>query len=602
MTRAGIASDDAVHAALAKRPSLSDEQRETVSRLCLGGDGVSVVVGKGGTGKTFALGAAREAWQAAGHPVLGVAVARRAARELQKGAGISSTSVAALLADLRRSERSRLPDGCVLVVDEAGMLSTRDLVQLVDHAERARAKLVLVGDHHQLPSIEAGGAFRGLVNRGLAIELRENRRQVEAWERVALDHPRRASQQALPMYEARGRVMTGPAEEARARLIADWWAAGDPDGAVMIARRRDDVYDLNSRAREHMLAAGKLGGDELRLPGGLFAVGDRVVVRRNDRSAGVDNGQAGRVVSIDRAERGLSLECNGRRVELPARFLFDRTERGDPTLQHGYAITGHIAQGLTTDRAFVLADPGVSREWLYTAMSCGRLQNTLYVASDGRSDREEIAPAELGSADALSRLVTALRGSEGAVLAIDSRDERAALQDAACEAATRRRSLATSRWRWLPGRRRRLEVATVAEHQAVNELGLRDAERAHAYRPPVEDDRTFEADSSVGPNALRANARTGHRDREVTRMGRFDDDLLKPAEVARRLGVSRSWVYDAAKEGRIPSVRLGGPDGPLRFIAADLDAWLERMRRAWVPGESLAATLERANGSPSVTR
>ena len=84
-------------------------------------------------------------------------------------------------------------------------------------------------------------------------------------------------------------------------------------------------------------------------------------------------------------------------------------------------------------------------------------------------------------------------------------------------------------------------------------------------------------------------------------MGRFDDDLLKPAEVARRLGVSRSWVYDAAKEGRIPSVRLGGPDGPLRFIAADLDAWLERMRRAWVPGESLAATLERANGSPSVT-
>jgi excisionase family DNA binding protein len=84
-------------------------------------------------------------------------------------------------------------------------------------------------------------------------------------------------------------------------------------------------------------------------------------------------------------------------------------------------------------------------------------------------------------------------------------------------------------------------------------------------------------------------------------MGRFDDDLLKPAEVARRLGVSRSWVYDAAKEGRIPSVRLGGPDGPLRFIAADLDAWLERMRRAWVPGESLASTIVRANGSPSVT-
>ena len=99
-TGAGVTGEPPVRAAVASRPTLSAEQQRMVERLCLDGDGVSVVVGKAGTGKTFALGAAREAWQAAGLPVLGVAVARRAARELEHDAGIRSTSVAALLSDI----------------------------------------------------------------------------------------------------------------------------------------------------------------------------------------------------------------------------------------------------------------------------------------------------------------------------------------------------------------------------------------------------------------------------------------------------------------------------------------------------------------------
>jgi excisionase family DNA binding protein len=71
-------------------------------------------------------------------------------------------------------------------------------------------------------------------------------------------------------------------------------------------------------------------------------------------------------------------------------------------------------------------------------------------------------------------------------------------------------------------------------------------------------------------------------------------DLLKPTEVARMLGVSRTWLYDAAKDGRIPSVRLGGPDGPVRFVEEDIEQWLDRARRAWRPGESGAQTLRRA--------
>lgn len=70
-------------------------------------------------------------------------------------------------------------------------------------------------------------------------------------------------------------------------------------------------------------------------------------------------------------------------------------------------------------------------------------------------------------------------------------------------------------------------------------------------------------------------------------------DLLKPTEVAQRLGVSRSWLYAAAADGRIPAVRLGDRDGPLRFVAADLEAWIDHARAACRPVDAPAAVLRR---------
>jgi ATP-dependent exoDNAse (exonuclease V) alpha subunit len=140
----GNVKAEVVDAVVEARPSLSDEQERVVRSLSLDGHGVAVVAGRAGTGKTFTLGAAREAWQEAGLPVLGVAIARRAANELWEGAGIRSTSVAALLGDLRNG--TWLPERSVLVVDEAGMVPTRELAELLDHVQRASGKLVLVGD------------------------------------------------------------------------------------------------------------------------------------------------------------------------------------------------------------------------------------------------------------------------------------------------------------------------------------------------------------------------------------------------------------------------------------------------------------------------
>ena len=240
-----------------------------VRRLMLDGDGVAVVIGQAGTGKTYALAAAREAWEGSGYRVIGAALARRAAIELEDGAGIDSRSVAALLEGLRTRPWRALPRRSVLVIDEAGMVPTRALAEIIEHVERACAKLVLVGDDRQLPEIGAGGTFGALARRLPAIELRENRRQAAAWEREALALLRDGDAEgAVQRYARRGRIVVNEnGDEVRRRLVADWWQAGDPNSAVMIAHRRRDVADLNGRAHALMRAAGALGEDEVAAAG-----------------------------------------------------------------------------------------------------------------------------------------------------------------------------------------------------------------------------------------------------------------------------------------------------------------------------------------------
>jgi conjugative relaxase-like TrwC/TraI family protein len=228
----GMASPGSIHAAVEARPLLSPEQVAMVERLTGSGAGVDVVVGVAGSGKTFALAAAQEAWVASDHRVIGAALSARAAAELQDGSGIPSTTIARLLIDLDRPDADGLPARCVLVVDEAAMVGTRQLARLLDHAHTARAKVVLVGDHHQLSELDAGGAFAGLAHLLGGIELTENRRQLHAWERKALAELRHGNPDvALAAYQAHDRLhhatTSGQVRETRRRLVgrpAGRWA------------------------------------------------------------------------------------------------------------------------------------------------------------------------------------------------------------------------------------------------------------------------------------------------------------------------------------------------------------------------------------------
>ena len=361
-----------------KDRKLTDEQAAMVRQLTGTGHGVEVVVGKAGTGKTYALDAARDAWQTSGIRVTGVALAARAALELQASAGIRSITLARLLDQLERDAPDVLQPGSVLVVDEAGMIGTRQLARLLDHAEKRQVKVVLVGDPHQLPEIDAGGLFRTLSSRLPAIELTDNRRQAHAWEQAALDELRDGDPDvAIVAYRRHGRIVTADTPDAlRERLVADWWDTHrQPDTrAIMVALRRADVDDLNRRARTHMLTAGRLTGPSLRIGDTELQAGDRIVCLRNSQRHGVTNGTRATITHLDRARRRVhAIDDHGVHLQLSAEYL----DAGHVT--HGYAITGHKAQGITVDHTFVLGSPELYREWGYVSMSRGRRSNRLYL-------------------------------------------------------------------------------------------------------------------------------------------------------------------------------------------------------------------------------
>jgi conjugative relaxase-like TrwC/TraI family protein len=393
--------------------SLSGDQAEMLRAIATSADRVVCVVGLAGAGKTTALSATAEAFKEAGVPVLGAAPSGVAAEKLADETGLRATTLHRLLAE------DALPAGCVLVVDEAGMADTRVLAPILELVEKAAGKAVLVGDPHQLPAVGAGGLFAGIVERHGAVELTENRRQHDELEREALAAVRHGlGRDYLAFAESKERLVVSDDPLAtKTRLLADWWAAARDDvaGNVMIALRRRDVAELNTLARGLMTTHGRLGRDGLQVGEREYASGDRLVCLRNSDALGVKNGTRGTVEAIDHQRRALTVVTDrGDRVTLNRRYL----EAGD--VRHAYALTGHAAQGVTVDRAFVLGS-GEARlqEWGYVALSRAREATRLYVTGTVH-DRESHA-ADLDDRDPVTRFARALEESAIELLAVDQR-------------------------------------------------------------------------------------------------------------------------------------------------------------------------------------
>jgi conjugative relaxase-like TrwC/TraI family protein len=363
---------------------LSPDQQTAVRRMLTSGAGVDVVVGPAGAGKTAALRTAHAAWQAAGIEVRGVALAAIAARTLQSGTGIPSQSLTRLIQAVRKGdpERGLPPAGGVLVVDEAGMVGTRDLAWLTEATRQAQVKLVPIGDPAQLPEIDAGGLFAAYTRALPCSKLTGNLRQREGWERDALKLLRDGDVlAALDSYDVAGRLhLPGDAHAARTAIVEDYIeAARDGVGdVVMLATRRVDVRVLNTLARRALLDAGSLGDGAtfVMSRGGHveWRVGDEAVVTSNHYPLGLINGSRGRVAKV--GPDGVTVATETGQVDVPREQL----EAG--VLEYGYALTCHRAQGITVDVALLYASGTLTRESGYVGMSRGRVANHLYGTLD----------------------------------------------------------------------------------------------------------------------------------------------------------------------------------------------------------------------------
>ncbi|MGH2931082.1 MAG: ATP-dependent DNA helicase, partial [Solirubrobacteraceae bacterium] len=286
---------------------------------------------------------------------------------------------------------------------------------MVEVVRAAEAKLVLVGDPHQLGAVGPGGLFRTLVDDHGAHELETVRRFANAWEAAASLRLRARDPSILPTYLAKDRL----AEGSRAAMVEDAllaWRAGRAAGEDVLVMTGDNesAAELARRCRAELVAAGVVEADGVRIASGLAGIGDEVVTLRNDRrlrpspSEFVRNGARWRVT--DRGEDGsltvVPLAGEGT-VTLPSEYVAEHVGLA-------YALTVHKAQGTTSDRAVVLVDEAMTAAQLYVGMSRGRQENrALVVTNDADADEHARRPGLSG----MELLIQVMRRQDGDVTA-----------------------------------------------------------------------------------------------------------------------------------------------------------------------------------------
>ena len=387
---ADLHRDRAIGAAETRGLTLSAEQRDAFDHIT-GGEGLAAVVGYAGTGKSAMLGVAREAWEGQGYTVRGAALSGIAAENLEGGSGISSRTIASLEHAWGQG-REQLSSRDVLVVDEAGMIGSRQMERVLSHARDAGAKVILVGDPEQLQAIEAGAAFRSITERHGAAEITEVRRQREDWQKDATRALATGrTGEAIHAYDGRGMVWAADTREAARAELVDGWdrqRQAEPDRSrVILTHTNAEVAKLNEEARGRLRATGDLGEDvAFRAERGerQFAAGDRLMFLRNERSLGVKNGTLGTIERV--SPEGMSVRLDGGQ-----RVAFEAKDYAH--VDHGYAATFHKAQGVTVDRAHVLATPGMDRHSAYVGLSRHRDGVQLHYGRDDFADQRQLVRA-----------------------------------------------------------------------------------------------------------------------------------------------------------------------------------------------------------------
>ena len=390
--RLGHGVDSSSRTRVLAKHSLSPEQQRAAVEITGKGD-LKSLAGVAGSGKSTTLKALREVWEKDGYSVKGAALAGIAVDNLQQAAGIKSRTLASY--ELAwNGGHDPLTKRDILVIDEAGMLGTRQLEHVLRVAEKAHAKVLLVGDAEQLQAIEAGAAFRGITSTHGVSNLTEVRRQKLDWQRTATqDLSSGKTTDALNAYDRHNQITAvDTRDDARRALIARWahdHKQNPKASQLVMAFTRDDVKALNHDIRALREQTGELGKNHsITIETGKksFAVNDRIRFLRNERDLGVKNGSLGIIEGIEHGVLSVKLDGTNAHVHVDTKFY--------QHLDYGYAATVHKAQGTTVDRSYVLSSTHFDRHTAYVALSRHRDNATLFFARDDFGGRHPKATSE----------------------------------------------------------------------------------------------------------------------------------------------------------------------------------------------------------------
>jgi Ti-type conjugative transfer relaxase TraA len=364
--------------------SLDPGQKDVFDYLVSGDSSIKVVEGIAGTGKSYLLGSVREAYNQSEINVRGVALSGVAAKGLEDGSSITSTTIHRQLFEWDNG-KNLLEKNSVLVVDEAGMVGTKQLEALAKYAKDSESKLVLVGDGEQLQSVAAGTPFEAIKDDVSSVNLDDIRRQEKPWQKGATlllgESGEKYTAEALNLYNQRGNIFpSATKEKAAEKMIMAWEDSykNDPKNVVMLTSTREDAEKLNSLARKNLQKDGVLDKREFSILNGddekvNFAIQDRVIFTHNNATMGVQNGSVGTVTGFNHEVMEVALDT-GHTVN------FNTLKYND--VAHGYAMTIHKSQGTTVDNSYVLASRQMDTHQTYVGLSRHRKDVQLHYSEE----------------------------------------------------------------------------------------------------------------------------------------------------------------------------------------------------------------------------
>lgn len=374
---------------------LTVEQTEAFNHITKSDD-LSCVIGFAGTGKSYLLGAAREAFENEGYRVVGATLSGIAAENLTGSSGIESRTLASRFYYWEKGEQL-LNKKDILVIDEAGMIGSRLMGKVLEHVKTSGAKAVLVGDPEQLQAIEAGAAFRSISEQSGFASLTDIRRQVTPWQKEAtIELATGKTPDALKRYDQHQHLHAFKTKtEAQDNLMQLWNDAriSDPSKTqIILSYTRADARDLNDKARSLRHNLGELGTDHTIVTEKgqqQFANHDRIYFLKNDRNLGVMNGTLGTIEKIHNKTMTIMLDQDERNPDKQARTININLDKYNH-IDHGYAATIHKGQGVTVDRSYVLASKYFNRHATYVSATRHRSSCDIFYDHESFSNKAEL--------------------------------------------------------------------------------------------------------------------------------------------------------------------------------------------------------------------